>query len=383
MCSPDNYTDSFEDVENDNYTALLLPDTEPISREQILYHQISYVSRHFLLPVIFGCGIIGNTLNIFIFTRRKFRHTLDDIEKSATTGLVALALSDFFFCFFGFPEAFIALGLSGNSDSTLEVIALYYKCYKQTLMNIFLFSSTWLVVVISIERYVAVVYPLRARWMVRVKRTIIIDTMVYVISGLFNIPGFLKYQVVKLHSPCANGTVTYALQLTYIYASSSFIKRFYQILWTVFGTFLPLAILTICNIRLLVEVYKSRQRYSADQRRYSTSKITFILIAVILLYLVLVCPSMLLAFFSSIVDGNDSAYLYRYRIAVKITNVAQALNFATNFLLYCVISKPFRENLRNQLSNCGGSRTNSTINNSIATSQRYYVVDCNNGMTLG
>ena len=381
MCTNENYnyTDD-DDDEFYNYTfPVRLAVNQTISKEERLYHEICYVAKYFILPFIFGSGIVGNALNIFIFTRRKFRNVLDDIEKSATTGLVALAISDLLFCMVGFPEPFLMYGVDGQSDSLLEVIALYYKGYKQAFMNIFLLSSTWLIVVISIERYVAVVYPLKARFLVRVKRTILIDVMVYVISGVFNIPAFLKYKVVRNQALCANESVTYILLFTDMYISYPFIRQFYRILWTVFGTVVPLALLVICNVRLLVEVYRSRRRYAAEQRKYSTSKITFILIAVILLYLLLVCPSMLLTFFGEIVTSGNEISFFRYRIAITGTNLAQALNFAMNFLLYCVISKPFRESLRNQLSACtpGGKGSNAT-SNSTATTQKYYVVE-NNG----
>ena len=35
---------------------------------------------------------------------------------------------------------------------TFGVAALYYNTYKSPLMNIFLFSSTWLVVAVALER---------------------------------------------------------------------------------------------------------------------------------------------------------------------------------------------------------------------------------------
>ncbi len=44
-------------------------------------------------------------------------------------------------------------------------------------------------------RYLAVCYPLHVRWLVRVKRTILIDVSIYLFSFVFNTPEFLKYKL--------------------------------------------------------------------------------------------------------------------------------------------------------------------------------------------
>ena len=208
------------------------------------------------------------------------------------------------------------------------------------MMNVFLFSSTWLVVAISIERYIAVVYPFQARWFIQLKRTVMIDVMIYIFSILFNLPGFMKYRIEYIS--CPDNQTVLTPRFTWLYQQRRF-RESYQIFWSVLGAFIPLVILTLCNIRLLVEVYRSRARYATDRHRYTTSKVTIILIAIILMYLMLVCPSMLIGFFVTILPTHR-AY-WQYQMAVVLTNVTQGFNFAMNFILYCAVSKPFRDNL--------------------------------------
>ena len=40
---------------------------------------------------------------------------------------------------------------------------LYYKLYGISLVNLFLMTSTWLIILMSISRYIVVAYPLHAR----------------------------------------------------------------------------------------------------------------------------------------------------------------------------------------------------------------------------
>ena len=63
---------------------------------------------------------------------------------------MALAVSDLLFCFIGVPGIF--LKANGNSGSYFDMVVFIYNKYKAALFNVFLFSSTWLTVAISIER---------------------------------------------------------------------------------------------------------------------------------------------------------------------------------------------------------------------------------------
>ena len=45
-----------------------------------------YYCYDIILPIIFVFGVIGNVLNIIIFSKSRFRHSLDEVEKSATAG---------------------------------------------------------------------------------------------------------------------------------------------------------------------------------------------------------------------------------------------------------------------------------------------------------
>ncbi len=172
--------------------------------------------------------------------------------------------------------------------------------------------------------------------------------------------------------------------IKHFYTKQSF-KKTYRICWAIIGAFLPLLILTICNVRLILEVSRSKARNATDQAKYATSRITIILITVIVLHVVLVCPSIILSFLLEIfVSHHNVKQYYHYLIAIVIANVAQAVNFAVNFILYCIISKTFRDNLKGR---CGAlARIASTPRTTPRTSSgelnhRYQLVDINSKTT--
>lgn len=69
--------------------------------EQILYSRV--------IPVVCLIGIVGNCLNLLALTSMILAHRtpMDRMERSATAGLLALAVSDLFFCVAVMPLAFV------------------------------------------------------------------------------------------------------------------------------------------------------------------------------------------------------------------------------------------------------------------------------------
>ena len=111
------------------------------------------------------------------------------------------------------------------------------------------------------------------------------------------------------------------------------------------GILIPLLVLAYSNIfliRALKQSSKMRQQHTRTQDRSSDSKtvVTLTLTVIILFYIVLVLPAELLNFFRDLIVNQDSS---SYNLAVTVCNTLQALNFAFNFCLYCIINANFRK----------------------------------------
>jgi len=85
-------------------------------------------------------------------------------------------------------------------------------------------------------------------------------------------------------------------------------------------------------------------------------RITPTLIALIVVYIVCVTPSALLFLFNVVGHGGMSAFqsknaYFVYQTATVIANCLYLVNFAVNFVLYCVVNDRFRRMARDVL--CG------------------------------
>jgi len=373
------------------------------------HHDTSYSRMRYviniLLPIIFGAGVAGNALNAVLLTRRR-ASTHDGggrptaFERSATAGLVALSASDFAFCLIGFAEV-LFLG-TPPGDSWRALARLYYDTYHVALMNLFLFSSTWLIALVSVERCLAVCYPFRAGTLIRVRRTVAAHVVVFAVSGLLNVPLFLRSTIdcsvicrggggpaassnisstnasVTLHATTAviagdtdHGDDSSCAVIYYARPSTLSVSRpgllyVHKVVWFTLGTFLPLMMIVYSNVRLIREIYGMKTKSSAagasSSSRHaskaslgsdrSTITLTLTLIAIGVCFLLLVCPSMAIQFwrFASYSSyggdkGPPSSSTSAGRAeatAIVITNLTQAIKFSSNFLLYCVVSRSFR-----------------------------------------
>lgn len=326
------------------------------------YEYSRTVLTRFIIPSTLSFGIVGNALNLGLFGHRfGFRgHQMELLERSALAGLTALALSDLLFCVVGVLKMALPLPTVEGSQQ-LIVINLYFSVYQPALQNWLLFTSTWLTVVISVERFVVVGRPLKARWHLRTRNSVAIYLCTYVVGGLVSVPLFLRNRIsVAGRSQCPD--------LMFVESRTIFLKTgfrtAYNVLWSLFGHVVPTALLAAANARLLAVLYRSRAAGIANPDRYGCTSITVTVVAIVFSFLLLVCPSMVVesVIMLSVVglapmptSWKDSAGLL---LAIAITNALQAIKFAVNFLLYCGVLKQFRKTI-NDVATC--QRANSRL----------------------
>ena len=335
---PKNITES-DSYCNDS-TLAELPEQDD-SHEYFL--QIRFVCYSIVMPIILGFGIIGNFLNILVLCQQRLHKGMDKIERCAAMGFIFLAASDLCFCLVGFPSAFLKNKITAIASKPYEVAAFLYSLYRPGLMNIFHFSSTWSIVFVAFERYLVVTHPMVARSRVRLRRTAIFQILIPVISVMISIPQFMHWKIER--SDIGNNTVVLSpTPKTHLFSFT------YKIIWNILIALLPMLILMYCNLHLLFAIYKTKAHGFLSVDKYSTSRITIILILIVTFYFVLVGPSVIVNFLTEdfLQEQLSKEISYRLYKATVITNVLQSANFAVNFLLYFGMHPKFRQNMRCQ-----------------------------------
>lgn len=143
-------------------------------------------------PTIVFVGIIGNILSVLVFFRTKLR------KLSSSYYLAALGISDSGFlilCFMNWLN-FADLNLINR-----DVICQLYS-FMQGVCS---FLSVWYVVAFTVERFIAVLYPLKRQSMCTVRRAVIVLCCLTVSGCIFSVP--LIYFFSPVYHESNNATV--------------------------------------------------------------------------------------------------------------------------------------------------------------------------------
>ncbi|XP_069112568.1 thyrotropin-releasing hormone receptor-like [Argopecten irradians] len=222
-----------------------------MSPDAILERQFHHIFMEVGVPTVCAFGLIGNVLNLMVLTREKIHCTLTKMEKSAHIGLIALAVSDFMFCFLALM--FTILPLEGVYKGLTPV--LYYHWLGPSFITIFIITSTWLIVVMAGERYLAVCHPFKARKIISLKRTRITILLVYSVCIVLTIPLF--FEKVITETRCYNNSFRYKIENRIEFGDDFVPVR--RMVWAVLFDFLPSAALLYFNICLIWKIHRAKK----------------------------------------------------------------------------------------------------------------------------
>ena len=221
--------------------------------------------------------------------------------------------------------------------------------YGTGVVTCFMLTSTWITVVLALMRYVVICHPFKARKLDGpcFSKTVYIGVVVICIAC--SIPLFFTYKTVSLD---LGGDEIHIIDIGSLDQRSTIGQTF---IWAkaIFGILIPMLILSICNSSLIKALRRSNQmrRHFRVQpaTNNSSNRITLTLIVIMMAFLILVFPSEIMDLFADHIKKSLTEVFLTVR---AFTNVFQIINFAFNFILYCVINVHFRGMLLQMLPCC-------------------------------
>lgn len=314
---------------------------DEISGAGSIYDNIKFCLAGIVNPVLCLFGLVGNIFNVLVLSRGRMKATLDcSMERAAHTGLVALAVSDILYCLSAMCHSFF-VSRTQTAFQSLS-LQLYIQIYGPYLQNTFLHTGTWLTVVMAAGRYAAICRPLQARHLVGARSTRLAVLFTFIVWTLLDMPRLWTYEVVQ--QDCPTGHSRYYILDHGQFVQNERLKMAFTYLWAIIGYVLPVLTLGYCNVHLIKALRESirlRRLYRVNAKGLlSGSRISPTLVAIIFMYIILISPSEILHFCYYAVNGSDVEIL---NTAIVVTNLLQTMNFAFNFVLYCIVNVHFRQ----------------------------------------
>ncbi|CAH1783450.1 unnamed protein product, partial [Owenia fusiformis] len=144
--------------------------------------------------IVIGLGLIGNTLAFLVFSKEKVLNTRVFLLKTLTiTDSTFLLLMFLFVMLLNQWEEFIKLGAVQDHIATLYDVQTPIVSTAGTL-------TTWMVVLVTIDRYIHITNPLGATTLLTVKRMKWTVGSLVVGACLYNVPRFFKWAYLLLAS---------------------------------------------------------------------------------------------------------------------------------------------------------------------------------------
>ncbi|XP_074657341.1 FMRFamide receptor-like [Tubulanus polymorphus] len=293
--------------------------------ESIRY--VSLLFNQYFPPVIIGLGVPANILAIIVLSSPRYR--------GLTTSFYLRFLS-----VFDTNLLAVVLLLSYLEDNRPELISnVFCKIYYTEDYFGFAISNS-LLVVVTVDRFVAIQFPLKAKSWCTVKRARWVVLFVFIFVAL-----------------CYSHLLIYGGSETPIYGGEPFCRLQLEGVWrdvfymfdVIYSVYIPFPVLLILNIlmaRIVLKSRKQRESTSSGTKLHQREiSLTILLLLVCFVFLVTSLPYVFHANFweSGNVDyENDPVLSELRRASSSISYVFLFINPMVNFYLYCLGSSKFR-----------------------------------------
>lgn len=345
------------------------------------------------MPSIMLIGSVGNGITIIIMTRRRMR-------SSTNNYLAALAIFDMLYLIFTF---ILSLSHYPNIKDPSNIVYWELRPFALWIADGCAYTSVWVTVTFTIERWVVVKYPIKGKIYCTEALSRKVVIIVFVICFLFTSPTPFEHKVIEKIDEQTNRTFV-ENEWSSLGKNETYIWCYYWASSFLF-TFIPLASLFCFNTGLILSVRDSRRQRSdmtqsrsqvrtspktgvggglvgnvhltssggggncgsgvtssdtrSNVRTFMTTsgvasrleqtssqqetKITVMLIAVVILFMLCQLPSAVMLVLNAIheYESGSKEYYITYGLN-NIFNFLVAINAAGNFFLYSFFSQRYR-----------------------------------------
>ncbi|XP_052781570.1 FMRFamide receptor-like isoform X2 [Mya arenaria] len=288
---------------------------------------------HILLPVLCSIGILGILLTVVVLSRKS-------MSTSTNSYLISLAMADLFF---------LVIMLMRVMDTRLDREAHYWflivLTYSSSLLNLFLFASVWLTVMLAVERYIAICHPLRAMSICTVIRARIIIVVIFAVALVYHIPEVVKFKITYFLDYCLGKEVPMTTPTAF--AMNMIFRKVYNWVTCFFLAVLPFCLLLVLNGCLIREIHRStnylRYHLASDSNVQTIItgeeiRITLMLISVVVVFFVCQAPYIIHQVVASI---YPDVLLKHLNILTYVTILLLVTRSSLNFIMYCWFSEKF------------------------------------------
>lgn len=317
-----------------------------VALEDFAAYRIHKYLLLYIPPIMMLVGTIGNILSFGVFR-------MNTGKVSTYTYLSALAIMDLLVLYIGLMRLWIAqltnIDIKDQANWICKVVVFLGYVSSD--------SSVWLIVAVTVERFVAVCYPLQASNLCRMRKARYIVCVPILALCVVN-SHFLW--TVELHQIASNNSNS-----SYICDAAPPFTALVNDIWTWVDagiySFVPFVILSVLNGNIIKNVYiaknerkhllttdgngRSASRRIAKQNSEVSRKLTMMLLLVSCTFLLTTLPMNIILIMTKSWNDQSKQQQASFYLAKTISELLMYLNHTINVFLYCTTGKKFRRQI--------------------------------------
>ncbi|XP_069005374.1 somatostatin receptor type 5-like [Embiotoca jacksoni] len=273
-----------------------------------------------IYTIVFIVGFLGNTLAIYVMVRHAKMKTVTNMY------LLNLAVAD---------ELYI-LGIPFLGTNSVLSYWPYGDLFCKVCMtadSMSQFASTFSLTLMSMDRFLAVVFPIRSSKWRKPQVARIFSSMVWVVSFLIVLPVTIFSGVQEKFNTC---------NISWPEPQDLWSIAF--ILYTsILGFFGPLVIICLCYLLIVIKVRSAGVRAGLTKRRKSERKVTRMVVVIVLVFVLCWLPfftTNIVNLIHIIPENKTTATIYFSLVILTY------VNSCANPILYGFLSDNFKQSFR-------------------------------------
>ncbi|KAA0195470.1 Allatostatin-A receptor [Fasciolopsis buskii] len=319
------------------------------------------IFTRWVTPILFGLflivGSVGNLLVIIVVLVNA------QMRDSTNILILSLAMADFAFIIICIPLTTV-IYIVGGWPMGVALCRVYFY-----LMYVTAFCSVYTLVLMSLDRFLAVVYPMQSIHWRNQTNTVRIVLFTWSVVLIANLPLLIDAVVVRGpvdggDSACYTEYCTYAWLVTIDEktqtARDNYDKaRPFFLIFFLFGYLIPFVVICILYISLICRLRCRRPpniKQSAESRR-SKKRVTLLVVTVVVVFGISWLPIHIVFLIQYFVGDPNTDF---FRIVQILSNSLAYGNSSINPILYAFLSINFRKAFIDLLN---GRRKHTTISN--------------------
>ncbi|XP_026068495.1 chemokine-like receptor 1 [Carassius auratus] len=238
-----------------------------------------------------------------------------------TTWYLSLAVSDFIFC------ACLPFNIAHGVTSDW-IFGLFMCKFTSFVMFLNMFSSIFLLVIISMDRCIVVMFPVWAQNHRTIGKASVLIVLAWIVAAILSIPSII-YRDVQKHlgiSQCINN-----------YSSSKYSHRFIALSRFVTGFFIPFILIIICYTVIILRLRATQMAKSNKPFKIMT--------ALILTFFLCWLPYHTFV----LIELNGTFHKEVIILGMKIGTTFATANSFLNPVLYVFMGNDFRKKFRSSI----------------------------------